>query len=253
MSDDFVVIDGEKFRDFRRRGLGATQPEMSRVSGLSVPMIQTIERLGRHRMRAARFGELAVRFGVDADRLEMLLGTRDSMIWTAAVAKAPWVQALRAKIHTDDEPTEANNVRSHSRYDLPVEIPMFRMKVHASAWSEIEDNVQVGEWVSEAQVAQGRFRVQVEGECMRPRYRDGDTVEFLLLRTREGTPDFAAMREGKNYYVQTHEGATFKRFVRFEGGAMILRPTSSKHRGELRAALRDVVQIGLAQGTFDPE
>lgn len=83
-----------------------------------------------------------------------------------------------------------------------------RLKLAASHWVDL---AEVGEIVGSELIQQAmkfrRFRVKIEGSCMTPAWPDGALIEFELLTDDD---DFMI---GRDYYVQKHDGATFKRVI----------------------------------------
>lgn len=75
-----------------------------------------------------------------------------------------------------------------------------------------------------------RFCVTVSGDCMEPKYRDGEVVVFSVdAAEREG------IVEGKSYFIQFSDGSnTFKRIFLDPNDreVLVLRPWNPRHRSK---------------------
>jgi transcriptional regulator with XRE-family HTH domain len=89
------------------------------------------------------------------------------------------------------------------------------------------------------------FGVRVVGDCMAPRYLDGDKVICDRVEfERDG------FRVGKDYAVSVGDGTytTFKRAVQIGGGTVLLRCLNPAHAAEeIKLKLKDVVSAGVAR------
>jgi hypothetical protein len=94
----------------------------------------------------------------------------------------------------------------------------------------------------------GRFRLRIAGDSMHEKWKKGELVEFRCL-----TRGVEAMVVGKDYYVQTREGATFKRlWMVYEGWVLLHAINTEKYPRFVKIPVVDVVRVGLPVGTFHP-
>lgn len=137
------------------------------------------------------------------------------------------------------------NVEPYSEVAIAEPIPLFELCVAAGHWVDVTDNQEAGHHVTEAQIRQGLFRVRLRGDSMKPRFPDGATVEFRLLRTPEGTPDFEATAAGECYYVQKVDGtATFKTLESRDRDTLVLRAINRrKYKEPLMCEVADVCKV----------
>ncbi|MGC4030224.1 MAG: hypothetical protein QM754_00550 [Tepidisphaeraceae bacterium] len=119
------------------------------------------------------------------------------------------------------------------------------LRLAASHWLETDE---VGEVIGEHNIQAAwklkRFRVRLAGSCMEPAWPDASLVEFEMLV--DGT-DFEV---GKDYYVQTHEGATFKRCISKDGETVTVGCINGKplkrwtvNRSDIQRAARGVYRL----------
>jgi hypothetical protein len=77
---------------------------------------------------------------------------------------------------------------------------------------------------------------------MRPTYKDGDVVEFRLLRDGRDK-----LEEGKCYYVQRDDRATFKMLVEIGEEELIFAPMNTKKFKEVfPVERREISRMALA-------
>lgn len=247
---DDILVSGHVIRMIRDEW-NVSQAEFAKLVGVSREWVVLTEKLDNRRIRKRTMNLIAERMGLNPQDAIHLLSKlsrysfdrkeREGVHIPGPVAHTPAGRGLDQNV---------SPVSDSTMYD---EIPTFALAIHASQWAVVEDNVQSGERVTDSQFRRGIFRVRVHGDCMEPKYPDGCTVEFKLLRNREGEPDLVAMSPGKNYYVQVGAESTFKTFVRAEGGDLVLRPLNKRYRATLRAPMCDVTQLAVAVGKFEPE
>ena len=116
------------------------------------------------------------------------------------------------------------------------------LSLAASHWV---DSDQVGEVYGDDLIEQAhrarRFRVRISGECMYPKWHSGDLIEFVMLQ------DGAAFAVGGDYYVQTPDGATFKRCLAVDAKTITIGCTNGKGRWVVeRSAILRAAQAASA-------
>lgn len=63
-----------------------------------------------------------------------------------------------------------------------VAVPTYEARVAACTWIHINEVIELDTRKHAAIVDAGLFRVHVLGDCMEPRFHDGDVVEFRIVR-----------------------------------------------------------------------
>jgi phage repressor protein C with HTH and peptisase S24 domain len=85
-----------------------------------------------------------------------------------------------------------------------------------------------------------RFRASIIGESMSPRWRDGETVEFIPWN-RDAAP------VGEDCYIERSDGlAFFKTLVRETETAYVIKGRNKAHRKEIIVSKHDVVRLAIA-------
>jgi transcriptional regulator with XRE-family HTH domain len=131
---------------------------------------------------------------------------------------------------------------------LPV--PTWEVNILASAWIHVPlCAMDTNDPKQAALVKLGRFRLKIIGDCMEPKYRSGDTVEFRRLVYGEDT-----LIPGKAYvFCRNDDTATFKILHSMpDEGTLILRALNRKEYPDpLPPVLRDeIVSVAIAEGKF---
>jgi SOS-response transcriptional repressor LexA len=137
----------------------------------------------------------------------------------------------------DEAVTQANIDR---RTEVKItEVPTFDLAVAAGPWTEV---AQVGELHDPALIDAGRFRIKIRGDSMEPKFKSGETLEFLCLREGE-TP----METGKEYYVQVGDEATFKRLAKITEEELIFKAINSqKYPQAMRVRRAQILRMAKA-------
>lgn len=90
------------------------------------------------------------------------------------------------------------------------------------------------------------FRARINGHTMLPFWQDRDVVEFVRVEPRRYRRVL-----GRDCFIRTRDGATFRRIESVRGGKLVLRslrPGAAVHRVTIPA--RDVIELGQAIGAL---
>jgi phage repressor protein C with HTH and peptisase S24 domain len=194
-----VVVHGRKFAAIRRERY-LTQEEFAQKLDMSPANVRRLEQAEVSGMQVKNFRRLAELLNVAPEALRARIGV------APIDAEPPSAQsestARAEQIHGADFPSA---VRAGSRHEVD-EVEHF----HGVSAARIEDRTPTGRGKTPVPASVGgsrRFAVTVDGDCMEPKYNDGEVVIFSVDRAeREG------IIEGKNYFVQFADGDnTFKR------------------------------------------
>lgn len=247
--EDFL-ISGHVVRMIRDEW-NLSQAQFAKLVGVSREWVVLSEKLDNRRIRKKTMNLIAERMGVTPREAIGLLYTLSRYSFDRKEREGI---RIPGPVALAKDGSMIENVPRVSARQVYAPIPTFELKIHATHWTDTTDNVEMGEFVTEAQRIQGRFRVKVDGDCMAPKYPDGCTVEFRLLDNESGRPNIDACVEGKNYYVQLDDGrATFKQLVEIRPEALILRPLSKKYRKTLEAPIESIQRLGVAEGKFEAD
>lgn len=131
------------------------------------------------------------------------------------------------------------NVHPYGMQKVPL-VPTFDLAVAAGSWTDVSD---VAEVCDPRMIDHGLFRVRIRGDSMRPKYSDGDLIEFRCLRE-----DRDGIVVGKDYYVQRSDGmATFKRVESVDEDSITLRALNRrKYGGALVVPRQMAVRVAIA-------
>ena len=192
-----VTIFGKRFAALRRERY-LTQEEFAQRLEMSPANVRRLEQAEVGGMQVKNFRRLATLLNLGPDELRQRIGgprevgEPDQGELADAVSLAP--------IGGIEFPPA---LKSASRREV-VEVEHFHGV--SAARSEVREEARRGKALVPAGSAR-RFAVTVDGDCMEPRYRDGDIVVFSIeTAEREG------IIEGKNYFIQFADGEnTFKR------------------------------------------
>ncbi len=187
-----VMILGKRLAALRRERY-LTQDEFAQKLDMSPANIRRLEQAQTGGMQVKNFRRLATMLNISPDDLRRAIGATDS-------TEMPSENSQDASIVTAEFPAA---VKPGPPRDI-VEVPHY----HGVSAARTEDRSDAAR--GKAVVPAGprrRFAVTVDGDCMEPKYRDGDVVVFSVdAAEREG------IVEGKNYFIQFTDGQnTFKR------------------------------------------
>jgi len=188
-----VMIFGKKFAALRRERY-LTQDEFAQRLEMSPANIRRLEQAEVGGMQVKNFRRLAALLNISPDDLRRAIGAKQTSPPAGAEAES-------------QEPPMASAEFPAGLKESPrdiVDVPHF----HGVSAARIENRTDAAQ--GRAAVPAGskrRFAVTVDGDCMEPKYRDGDIVVFSVdAAEREGIVD------GKNYFIQFTDGEnTFKR------------------------------------------
>jgi phage repressor protein C with HTH and peptisase S24 domain len=193
-----VMILGKRFAALRRERY-LTQDEFAQKLEMSAANVRRLEQSETGGMQVKNFRRLATLLNVSPDDLRRQIGVKDEAL-TARIESAG---ALETPVVDADFPA---SVKPTSRRGI-VDVSHY----HGVSAARVENRTDTNR--GQAPVPAGnqrRFAVTVDGDCMEPKYRDGDVVVFSVdAAEREGIVD------GKAYFIQfAGEENTFKRIFR---------------------------------------
>jgi|SRR5579862_2549993 len=191
-----ILIVGKRLADLRVERYW-TQEEFARRLEMSAANIRRLEQSEASGMQPRNFRRLAALLEIAPDELRRRIGTEAV---ESAMKRAEVIVPSGAPL---SGPTFPIAIKPATRKDV-AEISHY----YGVSAARIEDRTDAARGTAPVPAgARRRFAVTVDGDCMEPRYRDGDVVVFSIdAAEREGIVD------GKNYFVQFTEGEnTFKR------------------------------------------
>ena len=237
-----IVVAGMVIRMIRDHYM-MSQRDFAKLIGVSREWVVLTEKSDSRRIRQQTLGGIASAMGVPARKAWGILVDLDRLGFRRKeeigyVIPGP---VLRPAIDGDG----GANVEPFSERHFVERIPFFEQCVAAGVWVDVTDNEDGGARVTPAQLRQGLFRVRIRGDSMTPRFPDGSVIEFRLLRTPMGVPDFEATTSGECYYVQLVDGrATFKRLDSRDANTLTLRAINKrKYKKPLTCDVADVVRL----------
>jgi transcriptional regulator with XRE-family HTH domain len=194
MMSERLLIDGRKLAAIRR-DLYLTQDELAQKLEMSAANVRRIEQSEVTGMQVKNFRRLATLLNTAPDPLRARIGVN---LDGGATLLEPVTEA-RSK----DDFRPPPSIRPGSRREVSDVDHFYGV---SAARTEDRAATDRGTLPVPAGSAQ-RFAVTVDGDCMEPKYRDGDSVIFSVDAVeREGIID------GRNYFVQFTDGQnTFKR------------------------------------------
>jgi transcriptional regulator with XRE-family HTH domain len=204
---DRLLISGKRLASVRMARY-LTQEELANRLGMSIAGIRRLEQMKVGGMQMRNFRRLAQLVEMTCEELRGRVGvSRSAALETAQQFIAGQRPAIAA---------------------MPV-IPVTEVeRFHGVSASRAEDRTDVRR--ARVPVPAGpdhRFVVTVDGDCMEPRYLDGNLVVFSVDAVeREG------ILPGRNYFIQFTDGeTTFKRifFDDLEANRLILRCWNAKY------------------------
>lgn len=188
-----VVIFGQKLAALRRERY-LTQDEFAQRLEMWAANVRRLEQAQASGMQLKNFRRLASLLNVSPDELRRQIGP-------ATAAPLP-IQRSGAALA--DGPADFPSALSPDATQPLADLPHY----HGVSAARIEHRTDASRGTIQAPAgSQRRFAVTVDGDCMEPRYANGDVVIFSIdAAEREGVVD------GKNYFIQFTDGEnTFKR------------------------------------------
>jgi transcriptional regulator with XRE-family HTH domain len=195
-----VMILGRRLAALRREKY-LTQEEFAQRLEMSAANVRRLEQAEVGGMQVKNFRKLATLLNVIPDELRRRIGALDQSSTGSADADAR--AARDSKVSSAATEGSPVGLKARTRREV-VEVDHY----HGVSAARAEDRTDANR--GRAPVPAGslrRFAVTVDGDCMEPKYRDGDVVVFSVdVAEREG------IIEGKNYFLQFVDGEnTFKR------------------------------------------
>jgi transcriptional regulator with XRE-family HTH domain len=194
-----VIILGKRLAALRRDRY-LTQEEFAQKLDMSGANIRRLEQSEVGGMQVKNFRRLATLLNVSPDDLRRQIGVADLREDHADASTNGATAVLEPAVGSAEFPSA---MKAGARREV-MEVAHF----HGVSAARAEDRTDAHR--GKAPVPAGsprRFAVTVDGDCMEPKYRDGDVVVFSVdAAEREG------IVEGKNYFIQfAGEENTFKR------------------------------------------
>ncbi len=206
-----VMIVGRRFAALRRDRY-LTQDEFARRLEMSPANVRRLEQADVGGMQVKNFRRLAALMNLTPADLRRQIG-------------------VAADLPTDEPTVEPGisgvefppGLKPATRREV-VEVPHF----HGVSAAKVEHRTDAHRGKAAVPAgSQRRFAVTVDGDCMEPKYRDGDVVVFSVdVAEREGILD------GKNYFIQLADDEnTFKRVFLDPDNRelLILRPWNDRY------------------------
>jgi transcriptional regulator with XRE-family HTH domain len=187
-----IIILGKRFADLRRERY-LTQDEFAQKLDMSAANVRRLEQSESSGMQFRNFRKLATLVNVSPQELRR-------RICVPTTAQEP--QAARGPGGLQDEQFP-RGIRPDTLKEV-TEVEHF----HGVSAARTEQRTATGRGKSPVPgAAQRRFAVTVDGDCMEPKYRDGDSVIFSV-----DAAESEGIVEGRNYFIQFADGEnTFKR------------------------------------------
>ena len=209
-----VMILGKRLAALRHDRY-LTQEEFAQQLAMSSANVRRLEQAPASGMQAKNFRRLAALLELAPEELQRRIGMTEHDSQPA--------QGLGPRELPPHQTALPTGLRADTIQPI-VDVPHF----HGVSATRIEDRTADPRGVlSIPSGPKQRFAVTVDGDCMEPRYRDGDVVVFSIdAAEREGIVD------GKSYFVQFTDGQnTFKRIFLDAGNreALILRPWNPRY------------------------
>ena len=187
-----IIIIGKCFADLRRDRY-LTQEEFAQKLDMSPANVRRIEQSESSGMQARNFRRLATLVNVSPEELRRRIGV-------PVASSQPGASALG---YQGEDPQFPRGIRADSRRGVS-NVDHY----HGVSAARTEHRTATGRGQSPVpESAQRRFAVTVDGDCMEPRYGDGDIVIFSV-----DSAENEGIIEGRNYFIQFHDDQnTFKR------------------------------------------
>lgn len=129
-------------------------------------------------------------------------------------------------------------------------VPTYELASPASEWSELVGAEEESYETDPRIIDQGRFRIRIRGDCMEPRWLDGETIEFEIWRFGA-----SAMPIGEDVVITNSDGlTTFKLLAGYdaEKEEIILKPRNPAHAYEIRVPLQMIARMAVATSIITP-
>lgn len=222
MAKPVEKISGKKLSAVRR-ALLQTQQEWAVALGWSVGNLRRVEGLDEAGVDLTSFRDLAVHLKMKPEELRKKIGVE----------------------------TEDPSLRNTGSVQKLYEVPFYELAMPASHWAELVDAEEVTNETGNIQaIDQGLFRVRIHGDCMEPKWHDGEIVEFRIWRHDSSFP------VGRDVAVtDSNHMTTFKHLVGMADGGdtIVLRAhNQQKYPGDIRLPKTMMVRMAVAIGAFDP-
>lgn len=220
-----LTISGERLASLRAERY-LTQEELAGKLGMSTAGVRRLEQLRVGGMQFRNFRRLAELTQITPEQLRERIGAPSDF---HARCDAEFVEGQPPAI-----------TRGSLREVVEVE------RFHGVSAARREDRAGVERGLVPVPAGAGRrFAVSVDGDCMEPKYRNGDVVVFSVdAAEREGIVD------GRNYFIQFADGQnTFKRVFLEPSDVdwLVLRCWNEKYPP--RKVERDTIQL-LARAEY---
>jgi transcriptional regulator with XRE-family HTH domain len=192
------MIQGKLFAALRRDRY-LTQEEFAKLLEISPANVRRLEQTETGGMQVKNFRRLATFLSISPDDLRRSIGAPNDKPESESKIESPG-SAIDQSVAIAESPS---GIKPRSRRDV-TEVDHF----HGVSAARIENRTDAHRGRAPVPTgAQRRFAVTVDGDCMEPKYHDGDVVVFSIdAAEREGVV------HGKNYFVQFADGEnTFKR------------------------------------------
>jgi len=194
-----VIIFGKRFAGLRNERY-LTQEEFAQKLSMSPANVRRLEQSESSGMHVKNFRRLATLVNVSPEELRRRIGV-------PVAAHGPSESALGTLSAQTDYPQEDRQFPRGMRIDTLKEVTDVE-HFHGVSAARTEHRTATGRGKSPVPgPAQRRFAVSVDGDCMEPKYRDGESVIFSV-----DAAESEGIIEGRNYFIQFADGQnTFKR------------------------------------------
>lgn len=232
-----VIIFGKKFADIRRQRY-LTQEEFAQKLQMSPANVRRLEQSETSGMQVKNFRRLATLLDIGPDELRARIGVPAG------------VHLLR------ESPDQPAPVTPDPKFPSAIVPGSMKEVVDVEAYHSVsaarkEDRTATRRGTTAVPAGSPRrFSVKVDGDCMEPKYRDGETVLFSVdAAEAEGIVD------GRNYFLQFADGEnTFKRVFLDPENRELLVLKCWNERYPPRVIERSSVKLlARATGKFTPD
>lgn len=150
-----------------------------------------------------------------------------------------------------DQDEESPALRNTGSVRRLYDVPLYDLSMPASHWAELVDAEEVTDESGRRDtIDQGLFRVRIHGDCMEPKWHDGEIVEFRIWRHDSPFPT------GRDVAItDSNHMTTFKHLVGMsdDGDTIILRAHNQrKYPGDIHLPKTMMARMAVAVGAFDP-
>jgi transcriptional regulator with XRE-family HTH domain len=184
---------------------------------------------------------LAKKLGVDSQTISNLETGKTKSLMLKSLELLPGLLGIDL---VDEDDANTGQIQSWlttvPTFDLPE-------RPRASHWSELVGAEDLTNENDPRITDQGLFRVRIHGDCMEPRWHDGELIEFKIWR-QGGEP----MPIGEDVALTNSDGqTTFKTLVRFDeddaDGVIVLRARNQKkYPKEMRVPMQMLARMAVA-------